>query len=216
MPKRSPELTEKRKNEILDACEKVYKEQGFQGVNIKEISSEVSMTRPAIYNYFQTKEEILLGVLVREYGKWIADLAQLGETAEDNADHLADVIACTLEDRVVMLRIMNMNLFEIETNSRVERLAEFKELFREEMKILHGLLQNFSRGITDQECDVFCNNFNSFLFGVYPFTHHTEKQTQAMKMIGMELVEPSVYTMIREFLIRAFQGIQDAAHETEA
>lgn len=216
MPKGSPELTEKRKNEILDACEKVYKKQGFQGVNIKEISSEVSMTRPAIYNYFQTKEEILLGVLVREYGKWITALESLRAAAVEDPERLADFMAQTLEERVVMLRIMNMNLFEIEINSRVERLAEFKGLFREEMKILKGILQTFRREITERECDVFCNNFNSFLFGVYPFTHHTEKQTEAMKMIGMELVEPSIYTMIREFLLRAFQGIQDVSRDTKA
>lgn len=216
MPKGSPELTEMRKNEILDACEKVYKEQGFQGVNIKEISSEVSMTRPAIYNYFQTKEEILLGVLVREYGKWIADLAELSETTGEDADHLADALASTLEERVVMLRIMSMNLFEIETSSRVERLAEFKRLFRDEVKILYRILKNLNRGITDRECDVFCTNFNSFLFGVYPFTHHTEKQTEAMRMIGMELVELSVHTMIREFLIRTFHGIQDVSRDTRA
>ena len=36
MPKGSPELTEKRKNEILDACEKIYRAQGFFGVTIKE------------------------------------------------------------------------------------------------------------------------------------------------------------------------------------
>ena len=52
MPKGSPELTEKRKNEILDACEKVYRTQGFYGVNIKDISTQISLTRPAIYNYY--------------------------------------------------------------------------------------------------------------------------------------------------------------------
>lgn len=61
MPKRLPKLTEKRKNEILDACEKIYRTQGFYGVTIKKISTEISFTRPAIYNYFETEEEILLG-----------------------------------------------------------------------------------------------------------------------------------------------------------
>ena len=34
-----PKIFKKRKNEILDACEKRYRTQGFYGVNIKEINS---------------------------------------------------------------------------------------------------------------------------------------------------------------------------------
>ena len=33
------------------ACEKIYKERGFTAVNIKEISTATSFTRPAIYSY---------------------------------------------------------------------------------------------------------------------------------------------------------------------
>ena len=51
MPKVTEEHKENRKQEIIDACEKIYKERGFTAVNIKEISTATSFTRPAIYSY---------------------------------------------------------------------------------------------------------------------------------------------------------------------
>ena len=40
--------------------------------------------RPAIYNYFETKEEILLGLLTIEYGEWCAGLEGLIVSAKNS------------------------------------------------------------------------------------------------------------------------------------
>ena len=47
MPKVSEKHKAERRNEIINACEKIYREKGFYGVTLKEISSEISVTRPA-------------------------------------------------------------------------------------------------------------------------------------------------------------------------
>ncbi|MBQ7671297.1 MAG: TetR/AcrR family transcriptional regulator, partial [Clostridia bacterium] len=49
-----------REEEILNACEKLYERMNFKEITIKEIGAETSFSRPSIYNYFQTKEEIFL------------------------------------------------------------------------------------------------------------------------------------------------------------
>ena len=203
MPKGSPELIEKRKNEILDACEKIYRTQGFYGVTIKEISTEISLTRPAIYNYFETKEEILLGLLTREYGEWCVGLEELIVSAKTlNRTELSAQMAHTLEDKETLLRILNMNLFEIEQNSRVERLAEFKKLFQRSVKAMSEILKAYKPDVTDLECEEFYEIFSAFLFGVYPFTKHTEKQIEAMELANVKLNEPSIYEMVYRCLSR--------------
>ena len=65
MPKHLRNWLKNGKKEIIDACETIYKAKGFYGVTIKEISTRTSFTRPSIYNYFETKDEILLALLVR-------------------------------------------------------------------------------------------------------------------------------------------------------
>lgn len=203
MPKGSAERTERRKSEILDACEKIYREQGFYGVNIKEISTETSFTRPAIYNYFETKEEILLGLLAREYENWCGELEKIEIIAEKlNRVQLAEQIAHTLEQKTTLLRILNMNLYEIEQNSRVERLAEFKKLYFRSVTALTEILRGFKISISDKDCEEFCELFLAFLFGVYPFAFHSEKQVKAMKLAGVRLKEPTIYQMVNQCLLR--------------
>ena len=203
MPKGSPELTEKRKNEILDACEKIYRAKGFYGVTIKEISTEISLTRPAIYNYFETKEEILLGLLAQEYRRWCEELESLitvagGCVRQDLARHMAH----TLADKETLLRILNMNLFEIEQNSRIERLADFKRLYHRSLIAMNRLLHSYKAEITDSRCEEFCETFCAFLFGVYPFAFHTQKQKDAMKLAGVAVREAGIFDMVCRCLIR--------------
>lgn len=203
MPKGSPELTEKRKNEILDACEEIYKVKGFYGVNIKEISTKVSLTRPAIYNYFETKEEILLGLLAREYEDWCGELEAIIPSAKDmDTVALAHRIADTLLDKDTLLRILNMNLYEIEQNSRIERLAGFKTLYARAVSAITEILRAYNPEVTGSDCTDFCNSFCAFLIGAYPFAHHTEKQNHAMELAGVTFAEPTVYQMVYKCLLR--------------
>ena len=203
MPRGSPELTEKRKNEILDACKEIYKSKGFYGVNIKEISTKISLTRPAIYNYFETKEEILLGLLAREYENWCAELEAVINPAKDmDTAELANRLAETLADKDILLRILNMNLYEIEQNSRIERLAEFKALYTRAVSDITEILYSYKPDITAPDCTDFCNSFCAFMIGAYPFAHHTEKQNQAMALAGVKFEEPTVYQLVGKCLLR--------------
>ena len=203
MPRQTEEQKEERKQEIISACERVYKEKGFYGVTIKEISTQTSFTRPAIYTYFETKDEILLALLDREYAAWVSDLKKISSIKVSlTRTQLAEELAHSLEEREVLLRIQNMNLYEIELNSRVERLAEFKELYRRAVEALRTILRNQMPETTDEECEKISLTFGAFLFGVYPFVFHTEKQLEAMKQAGVAQSEVSIYQMVYECLIR--------------
>lgn len=203
MPKVTEEHKENRKQEIIDACEKIYREKGFTAVTIKEISTATSFTRPAIYSYFETKDEILLALLNREYTKWILSLEEAEKQIEqNNRENTASLIAHTLDEREILLRIQNMNLFEMEINCRVERLAEFKVLYRTVVETLTRIVGAYNPQSSADEIDRFCMNFNSFLFGVYPFVFHTEKQLEAMKLANVPHYDTTIFDMAYDCLLK--------------
>ena len=82
MPASSVERTNSRKEEIISACEKLYKTKSFKEITIKEIGNIISFSRTSIYNYYETKEEIFLAILTKEYEEWISDLNKIIETKE--------------------------------------------------------------------------------------------------------------------------------------
>ena len=79
MFKGTPELIAQRREEIINACEKLYQTMSFKEITLKEIGQETSFSRPTIYNYFQTKEEIFLALFELEYNRWNEDLEMILE-----------------------------------------------------------------------------------------------------------------------------------------
>ena len=77
MPKGSPERTAARQEEIISACEKLYQTMSFKDITLKEIGNETSFSRPTIYNYYHTKEEIFLALFEREYIRWNEELQSI-------------------------------------------------------------------------------------------------------------------------------------------
>lgn len=72
----------------------------FKDITLKEIGKETSFSRTSIYNYFQTKEEIFLALLKREYDLWIMRLKEATETHDTMTDdEIADVLANSLCER---------------------------------------------------------------------------------------------------------------------
>ena len=55
---------DERKEEIINACEKLYENNNFKDITIKSIGEKTTFSRTSIYNYFQTKEEYFLHYLL--------------------------------------------------------------------------------------------------------------------------------------------------------
>ena len=119
MIKGTPELIAQRREEIINACEQLYRKMSFREIPLKEISSITSFSRPTIYNYFETKEEIFLALFQREYERWNEDLTAILENNEELAGaELAEKIAGSLAGRQQLLKLLSMNIYDMEANSR--------------------------------------------------------------------------------------------------
>ena len=200
MPKGSEELTNARKDEIIDACASLYEEHSFRDITIRDIGERTSFTRTSIYNYFQTKEEIFLALLEREYTIWEGDIRSsllCGERLDSAA--FADRLAHTLEKRGCMLKLLTMNLYDMEGASRLDNLVSFKRIYHKTLITLSDSLRANFEGMDDSKVQGFLYAFFPFLFGVYPYTSATDKQREAMELVGLKAPEYSIYELVRDF-----------------
>ena len=194
MPKGSEELIAARKEEIIAACAELYKTMSFKDITIKEIGNATSLTRTSIYNYFQTKEEIFLALLQREYELWNGRLEEIRAGHEEmTREEFADALAHSLEERKNLLKIMSMNHYDMEENSRIERLIEFKVAYGQSLAEVRNCLDKFFPEMTLQDKQDFIFSFFPFMFGIYPYTVVTEKQREAMKQAKVNYVYMSIY-----------------------
>ena len=196
MTRGSSQRIEQRRNEIIDACEALYQTKGFREVTIKDISQETSFSRPSIYNYFETKEEIFLALLTREYDGWTQKLQQVSrQKGPWERERFAQALAHTLDGQEIMLKIQTMNLYEIEENSREERLAQYKRSFYRAMTAMDGCLTTYKPDITEAEKQDFRYAFFPFLYGIYAYAHPTPKQLTVMAQVGIPQAGMTVYEL---------------------
>ena len=207
MSRGSPELTAARKEEIIAACAKLNETMSFREITIKEIGAATSFTRTSIYNYFETKEEIFLALLQKEYELWVAAMDEvMAEKAAMSRDDLAETLARTLTDRPRLLRLLSMNLYEMEANSRPERLAEFKVAYGASLNAVSRMAEKYVPEMDEAARQQFLYAFFPFIYGIYPYTSVTEKQKTAMKQAGIPYVYQSAYDLTCTCLKKLLNG----------
>ena len=194
MPKGSPERTNARKEEIISACKTLYQDMSFKDITIMKIAEYTTFSRASIYNYFETKEEIFLAILEKEYDLWVDDLNSIADSRDSmTRDEIAKALAQSLEKRELLLKLMSMNHYDMEENSRGERLYEFKIAYGNSLKAVDRLLQKFCGDMDDKAREDFLYSFFPFIYGIYPYTVVTDKQKQAMEQAQVGYVYHSIY-----------------------
>ena len=201
--KGTPERVAARREAIVNACEQLYQTMSFRDITLKEIGNAVPFSRPTIYNYFQTKEEIFLALFEREYDRWNAELETiLAENERLSRSLLAQKIARSLEKRTQLLKLLAMNNYDMEANSRPELLTSFKTSYGRSLSLVQSLLCKCCPAFSDAAVQNVLYVFFPFMFGIYPYTAVTDKQKKAMTQAGVDFAYRSVYELVYNCLIR--------------
>jgi hypothetical protein len=94
-----------------------------------------------------------------------------------------------------MLKILSMNHFDMEANSRMENLVEFKKSYGATLDAVDRMLKKFCPDMTDQDRQDFLYGFFPFIYGIYPYTAVTDKQKESMALAGIPYVYMSAYDL---------------------
>jgi len=125
---RSPEQKEERVQAILEAAGELFDEQGLDGTGLNAIARAAGLSKPNLYVYFESREAILLRLLLDECTAWSEALARrLRKLAGcDDVAAVADAYARSMLGRrrfCVMLAAVSAVL---ENNVGPKTVAEFK------------------------------------------------------------------------------------------
>ena len=84
-----PERAQNRRNQVLQAAAVCFARSGFHGASMSEISKEAGMSAGHIYNYFESKEAIIMAFVDLESEHVGAQLRELG-SKEDPLQAMID------------------------------------------------------------------------------------------------------------------------------
>ena len=186
MAKESMRAGNARRKEIMEACEKLYQNTSFKDITVRDIGNETSVGRTSFYTYFQTKDEIFLAILEREYRNYAEELRNLTKLSRAiEKEDLAQAIADTLEGRELFLKILSENPFDMEKNCREECLTGYKAAYAEVIAAIMEVLAKFRPDMSAADKTEFVYAFLPFLHGIYPYSVQSDKQKDAMVQAGI-------------------------------
>src|SRR5215468_5145452 len=60
---------QRREEEILTIAERLLMERGYENLNMDELAEEVGISKPTLYQYFNSKDELIAQALIHMIGK---------------------------------------------------------------------------------------------------------------------------------------------------
>jgi AcrR family transcriptional regulator len=115
-----------RREQILQAAQKLFADQGFRETNLGDVAVQLGFRRQAVYHYFPSKEEILYELIDRAGAAVDASARPVLEAGLPPADMLAGIVRNHVRG---LLR--NADIFRIQFTELAKLTGERADILRE-------------------------------------------------------------------------------------
>lgn len=190
-----------RQKEIINACYSLYSNGNYDDITFGKISEITSISRPSIYNYYITREEILLDVLEKEYFKWHENLKKnYNENVRLNKIELKQLLVNSFDNFDIFLRLLSIQYSIIEKNCSFEKLTQFKMNTQTIFKSLEVIVgKTFNRSSVEAR-STFILMFFSTIGNIYELCSPNITQIKAMKIATREYTLPDFKELANKFI----------------
>jgi AcrR family transcriptional regulator len=143
------ELEQERRQQILDAAETVFSEQGFNDARMDDIVAESGLSKGALYWYYKSKDAIIMALLDRVFlaqMNTVENLVKADGTAEEK---LRTFTRAAVADIRHFERFMNLGYEFVALATRRKEVREkIRGYYRTYTQILAGIIE---QGISTDE-----------------------------------------------------------------
>ncbi len=210
---RTDEQINDRIYQIVEAAKQIYQESGYEGLSFSKISQHTKFTRPNIYKYFNTKDEILLVILKDELEKYIISfISKFDRSKRYTAREISEIWADVFLENSYFLEIYSLLYIVIEKNTSVEALISFKKEAQIFFEQLNNFVSTLFPTLDKAKVSLLARDVLMSAYGFYVMTNKNENQEKASKVIIFD----RLHIGLRENLIsRIYKDIYCLEHGIE-
>ncbi len=199
---RKKEQFEERENDIINAAITIYEEFGFEEVTFSKISEKTMFTRPTIYSYFKTKEEIMLKLTEIYLKKFLACFeAKFDNDCIKDDEFVAKALTDTFMQVCEFIHLYTVLYSIIEKNVSVLALSQFKRNVIVHQKALAKILKCVYTKSSDEDIFNFLIFCLSFASGICPMSEESEIQRQAIELSEIGYKTPNFEKFFTDTLL---------------
>jgi AcrR family transcriptional regulator len=119
-------------DQILAHAQRLFMEQGFRGISMRQIAEQVGLTKAALYYHFRDKEDLFVAIVERYLNRTAELLDMASAEGQDCRSRLAAIVHAILSQPVeerAILRLASQELSNISPTARSQFLVLYHEKF---------------------------------------------------------------------------------------
>ncbi|MFH8350490.1 TetR/AcrR family transcriptional regulator [Streptomyces sp. NPDC018045] len=142
---RSAEQRLERRRQILSTAAAMLTEMPVAKLSLNELSRRIGLAKSNVLRYFESREAVLLELLLAEMRDWIAEVERAtgpgGGTPRERGDRLAQTLAASLTRRPVLCDLLAAQAAVLEHNISTEVAVRHKHAAWQNTQTLIELVQ---------------------------------------------------------------------------
>jgi TetR/AcrR family transcriptional regulator len=205
---RKPEEKELRRQAILKAARRLMDEVGSIDVGLNELARRSGVSKPNIYRYFESREEVLLHVWIDEARDFCDRLQEaFAGVAVGDAAATARAIAAAFAAQPRMAELMAIVAPVLERNLSVAAIVTGRrtlaDLGLRIAMLLHGRLP----ALPLEECAWAASAIGTYVAGIWPTVHPGPAAAEALARPELASASPVFERDVPRFIEVLFAGL---------
>lgn len=143
-----PDVSEKRKSQIITAAQKVFSKLGFHNARMSDIADETGLSKGTLYLYFESKDQIIISLLEKLFEPELQELRKLIDQESPARDRILHYTERVIKDMQRSMKWMPVAYEFLSLAFRRDTVQKvLKKYYREHMKIMVPIIeQGIDRG----------------------------------------------------------------------
>ena len=209
---RKPAQKAQRRRAILDAAAELLAEGGLDKVGLNAIARQSGLTKSNLYRYFESREQILLELLITDEAEWVTSLeVALAPLAGSNdAEAVGSALARSLCEHPRLCMLTTVLGTVLEQNVSLETVVAFKQQalalsIRISNALYTALPEHGLAAIAE-----FGHYVHALVAGLWPITHPAPVVKQAVERPEFAIFRHDFETDLRRSITILLLGLKDA------
>lgn len=193
---------EERRQAISQAAIELFRLQGYVATTVEQIAERAGVSPPTVFNYFGSKQEMLIDLLRATDERAVKNMVQLALDFEDPVDVLCHLESLVLKYELEALPVpVWRELLGMRYGGAApEQLKLNNDVLNSEVSVLLGYLQDAGKVRKDLCPDYIAQLLNEFL------------TLQFLKLVSAEPLDIEAHRQnVRRFIELLFNGIRRSA-----
>jgi AcrR family transcriptional regulator len=138
-----PDVSEERKDQIMNAAEEVFTQKGFSDARMDDIAEETGLSKGTLYLYYKSKDDLIIAILDRIFQREFRAFESFDTASMSATDTIWNFVDTTTKDIRMMMRLLPITYEFMGLAFRNKFVQKtFKAYFNRYMDILVPIIQH--------------------------------------------------------------------------